>query len=321
MKRSAALPWALALLDDGLRLYRRHLLSFVMIAALVMVPLAAVGLLWTTWVQTQLGGAWIALGAILLAIIQYPLLLVAYAGIARAASMALDRRPIRVRDALRIGPVRVIAMGCYTVLFFLITSICLLGLFLAVVCPLLWGASFGGTMIGALGGSGTIGAAGSFVVVIFGIAFLAVLLLSGAAFASQAYAVQAFALEQRPIGASMSRSVDLLTFRFGRNLLVFMGAGAIVSTLLVAYLGTLFGGGMGLLRFLDVELSPLTTTVLQSVATTATQVLLMPPLSIWMAMLHRALAQERDGQDLVVEVEEWLGRTNDQRPTTATSDA
>ncbi len=309
MKRSAALPWALALLDDGLRLYRRHLLSFVTIAALVMVPLAAVGLLWTTWVQTQLGGAWIALGAFLLAIIQYPVLLVAYAGVARAAAMALDRRPIRVRDALRIGPIRVIAMGCYTVLFFLITSICLLGLFLAVVCPLLWGASFGGTMIGALGGSGTIGAAGSFVVVIFGIAFLAVLLLSGAAFASQAYAVQAFALEQRPIGASMSRSVDLLTFRFGRNLLVFMGAGAIVSTLLVAYLGTLFGGGMGLLRFLDVELSPVTTTVLQSVATTATQVLLMPPLSIWMAMLHRALAQERDGQDLVVDVEEWHGRT------------
>ncbi|HSH80467.1 MAG TPA: hypothetical protein VLA19_18215 [Herpetosiphonaceae bacterium] len=316
MKRSTALPWALALLDDGLRLYRRHLLSFVTIAALVMVPLAAVGLLWTTWVQTQLGGAWIALGAFLLAIIQYPVLLVAYVGIARAASMALDRRPIRVRDALRIGPVRVIAMGCYTVLFFLITSICLLGLFLAVVCPLLWGASFGGTMIGALGGSGTIGAAGSFVVVIFGIAFLAVLLLSGAAFASQAYAVQAFALEQRPIGASMSRSVDLLTFRFGRNLLVFMGAGAIVSTLLVAYLGTLFGGGMGLLRFLDVELSPVTTTVLQSVATTATQVLLMPPLSIWMAMLHRALAQERDGQDLVVDVEAWHGRTTDHRPRT-----
>ncbi len=305
MKRSAALPWALALLDDGLRLYRRHLLSFVTIAALVPVPLAAVGLLWTTWVQTQLGGAWIALGAFLLAIIQYPVLLVAYVGIARAAAMALDRRPIRVRDALRIGPVRVIAMGCYTVLFFLIMAICLLGFFLAVVCPLLWGASFGGTMIGALGGSGTIGAAGSFVVVIFGIAFLAVLLLSGAAFASQAYAVQAFALEQRPIGASMSRSVDLLTFRFGRNLLVFMGAGAIVSTLLVAYLGTLFGGGMGLLRFLDVELSPVTTTVLQSVATTATQVVLMPPLSIWMAMLHRALSQERDGQDLVVDVEAW----------------
>ncbi len=40
MRRSRALPWALALLDDGLRLYRRHLAGFLLVSTAVMVPLA-----------------------------------------------------------------------------------------------------------------------------------------------------------------------------------------------------------------------------------------------------------------------------------------
>ena len=316
MKRTPALPWALTILDDGLRLYRRHFASFVVIAALVMVPLAVVGLLWTTFVQTQLGGAWIVLGTLLMTALQYPILLMAYAGIARATVMALEGQPIRPGPALRIGPMRLLGMGCYSLLFFLIAVVCLFGFFVVVVCLPLWGISFGGSMLGALGGSGTLGAAGSLIAVIAGLTFLSVLLVSGAAIATQAYSVQAFALEQRPIGASMSRSLDLLTFRFGRNLLVFLGAGAIVSTLLIAYAGTLLGGGLGLIQLLDLDLSPLTTSVLQTLVSTATQVLLLPPLPIWMALLHRALAQERDGNDLVAEIEVWHAGMTDDRPLT-----
>jgi hypothetical protein len=126
--------------------------------------------------------------------------------------------------------------------------------------------------------------------------------------ASQVYAVQAFALEQRSFSASLSRSIDLLTYRLGRNLLALLGAGAISGTLSLAYLGTLLAGGQSLLSALDVELSIVGSQALTTAATTASQVLLLPPLPIWMVMLHRALAAERDAPELQAAIAEW--RTN-----------
>jgi hypothetical protein len=182
---------------------------------------------------------------------------------------------------------------------------------------MLYASTLGAGVLGAFGGgSGTLGAAGAVFVVLFGLIILATVLIFGAMLASQVYAVQAFALERRPFGATLSRSIDLLTYRLGRNLLAFIGAGAISGTLSLAYLGTLLAGGQSLLGVLDIELSLVGQQALTAAVTTASQVLLLPPLPIWMVMIHRALASERDVPELQTAIADW--RTTIEEPAQQT---
>lgn len=306
MKRAPALPWVLSILDDGLRLYRRNFAGFALVGSAVLVPLAVIGLLISALVESQLGDSWSIASALFLPLIQYPIYLFAYLALSRASAMALDGQPIRVGAALRTRPGRVLGMGCYNILFVLVSGVFAGMLVFAIACPLLYASTLGAGVLGAFGGgSGTLGAAGAVFIVLFGLILLAMVLILGAMLASQVYAVQAFALERRPFSASISRSIDLLTYRLGRNLLAFIGAGAISGTLSLAYLGTLLAGGQGLLSWLDIELSLVAQQALTTAVTTASQVLLLPPLPIWMAMLHRALAAERDVPELQNAIADW----------------
>ena len=305
MRRARALPWVLRLLDDGLRLYRRNLASFLLIGAVILVPMAGLGILLAALVRTELGQGWAIVGSLALALIQYPLLMYACLALSRAAGDALAGRPIKLGAVLRLRPIRAAGMGCYGILLAIVSGIFSSVLVISVACPLIYAMLFGAGFLGSLGGSSILGAAGSLFGVVVGLIVLSTLLLTSATFATLAYAVQAFALEDRPVGSAISRSIDLLLFRFGRNLLMFVGAGAIIGTLLIAYAGTILAGGAGILRRLDVEPSPIVAQALSSAATTATWVLLLPPLPIWMAMLHRALAEERDGTELLAAVEQW----------------
>ena len=311
MKRAPALPWVLALLDDGLRLYRRHLPGFVLVASAVLVPVAVGGLLITALVRTQLGESWNELSTLLLAALQYPAWIYAYLGLSRASAMALAGDEIKVGPALRLGPLRAVGMGCYNIMFSVIAGIFATILVLSIACPILYASTLGAGVLGALGGgSGTLGAAGAVFLVLFGLISLLTILTFGAMISGQVYAVQAFALERRSFSGSLSRSVDLLTFRLGRNLLAFAGAGAISGTISLAYLGALLAGGQSLLTLLDIELAAPTREALTVAATTASQVLLLPPLPIWMALLHRRLAEERDGADLQAMLESWRSTHN-----------
>jgi hypothetical protein len=240
-----------------------------------------------------------------LALIQYPILMYACLALSRAAGDALAGRPIKLGAVLRLRPIRAVGMGCYGILLAIVSGLFSSVLVISVACPLIYAMLFGAGFLGSLGGSSILGAAGSLFGVVVGLIALSTLLLTSATFATLAYAVQAFALEDRPVGSAISRSIDLLLFRFGRNLLMFVGAGAIIGTLLIAYAGTILAGGAGILRLLDIEPSPIVAQALSSVVTTATWVLLLPPLPIWMAMLHRALAEERDGTELLAAVEQW----------------
>lgn len=305
MKQTRALPWALTLLDDGLRLYRRNFMRFLLVGAIILVPLSLLGLLLSALVETQLGEDWTGLGALLLGLIQYPLMLYACLALSRVAAGSLDGRQVGIGQALRLGPRRALGMGCYGVLLAAIFGTFSGMAIVFVACPMLYAMIFGAGVIGSVGGSGALGALGSVVGVIFSLVFLSTLLLTSAMFASLAYGVQAFALEQRPVGQTISRSLDLLLFRLGRNLLIFVGAGAIIGTLLVAYAGAILAGGAGLLQVLEIELSPVALQSLQSAVGTFSWMLLLPPLPIWMAMLHRSLATERDAPDLVAAVERW----------------
>ena len=305
MRRARALPWVLRLLDDGLRLYRRNLASFLLIGAVILVPMAGLGILLAALVRTELGQGWAIVGSLALALIQYPILMYACLALSRAAGDALAGRPIKLGAVLRLRPIRAMGMGCYGILLAIVSGLFSSVLVISVACPLIYAMLFGAGFLGSLGGSSILGAAGSLFGVVVGLIALSTLLLTSATFATLAYAVQAFALEDRPVGSAISRSIDLLLFRFGRNLLMFVGAGAIIGTLLIAYAGTILAGGAGILRRLDVEPSPIVAQALSSAATTATWVLLLPPLPIWMAMLHRALAEERDGTELLAAVEQW----------------
>ncbi len=305
MRSSRSLPWALALLDDGLRLYRRHLSGFLLVGSVLLIPMALLGILFAALVRTQLGEGWGVVGTLILGLIQYPLLLYTCLALSRTAANALAGRPLALGSALRLRPGRALGMGCYGFILAIVSGLSSSILVISVACPLLYAMLFGAGFLGSIGGTGMLGAAGSVFGVIFSLIFLSTLLLTSASFASMAYAVQAFALEDRPIRSTISRSLDLLFFRLGRNLLVFIGAGAIIGTLLMAYLGTILVGGAGLLRLLDVQLSPIATQALSSAVATATWVLLLPPLPIWMAMLHRSLANERDGVDIVAAAEQW----------------
>jgi hypothetical protein len=292
-------------LDDGLRLYRRNLPSFLLVGSAILVPMAGLGILFATLVRTELGQGWAVAGGLILGLIQYPILLYACLALSRAAGHALAGQPIKLGSVLRLRPLRALGMGCYSVVLAIVSGLFSSVLVISVACPLLYAMLFGAGFLGSLGGSSILGAAGSLFGVIFSLIALSSLLLTSATFATLAYAVQAFALEDRTVGSAISRSIDLLLFRLGRNLLVFVGAGAIIGTLLIAYAGTILAGGAGLLRLLDVEPSPIVAQALSSAVTTATWVLLLPPLPIWMAMLHRALAEERDGTDLIAAVEHW----------------
>lgn len=306
MKRAPALPWVLSILDDGLRVYRRNFAGFVMVASAVLVPLAVLGLLITALVETQLGDSWSIVSTLFLPLVQYPMYLYSYLALSRASGMILDGQPIRVGATLRVRPGRLFGMGCYNILFTMISGVLAGALVFAIACPLLYASTLGAGVLGAFGGgSGTLGAAGAVFVVLFGLIILATVLVFGAMLASQVYAVQAFALERRSFSASLSRSIDLLTYRLGRNMLAFIGAGAISGTLSLAYLGTLLAGGQGVLTSLGIELSTVTTQALTTAVTTASQVLLLPPLPIWMAMIHRALATERDAPELQTAINDW----------------
>ena len=307
MKQSPAMPWMLALLDDGLRIYRRNLLGFVLVSSAVLVPLALFDLLVSALITTQLGDDWAVLGALLRIVLLYPALLYTSGALSRATIMVLEGTPIRVGAALRIGIGRTLSMGCYNVLFSIITSMLFSIISLLVVCPIFYGSMFGASFFVVLGGTGTGGAAGGLFGVLFVVAFLFNIALSGAQVVSMIYAVQPFVLEQRSFSNTLSRNVDLLTFRFGRNLLVFVGAGTIFAMLLVVYIGTLIAGGAALFGFLDIELSPLVINAATVVLTTVSSVLFFPPAAIWMALLHRRSAQERDAADLVASVEQWHG--------------
>ncbi len=307
MKNAPAMPWMLALLDDGLRIYRRNLPGFMLVCAAVLVPLAVLDVLVSMVITTQLGEDWVVLGTLFRLVLFYPALLYIAGALSRATVMVLDGNPIRVGAALRIGFGRTISMGCYNILFSIITSMFFSIISLLVVCPVLYGSLFGVGFLGVLGGGGTFGAIGGLFSVLVLIGFLFNIAMSGAQIVSMVYAIQPFVLEQRSFGNSLSRNVDLLTHRFGRNLLVFIGAGTIFAMLLTVYIGTLIAGGAAMYSFLGIEPSPLAINVITVVLTIVSATLFFPPVAIWMALLHRRSAQERDAADLIVTVDQWRG--------------
>ena len=295
----------LALLDEGIAIYRRNFAGFVLISALWFVPVAiAVGALIAA-------GSWLDTGpAILLGLagvlLLFPLGIYLVGGLSRAAAAAIDGRPPRFREALAIRPLRAAGMGCFTLVYMVIAQIASYVISLICICPLY--------VVGLLllGGVSSLTNATEEVGLFLGLIFLLVVLIGyalalvagGAVYSSLIYALQPWAQESRPFGETFQRSLDMVGYRFWRNLLVWG-----LTALLVAAIGLTVTVTIGVLLPL-----PLTfalgseSPIMQAITASAWLigfVVVLPPLPIWMALFYRRNRAAREGADLDAEVRVW----------------
>lgn len=294
----------LALLDQGLWLYRRNFAAFVLIGASWLVPLAiAAGLVLASfaWLD-ELWALLLALGFALLAV---PLALYLVAGLSRAAAAAADGQAVRIRAALAIPPRRLAGAGCFGIVYAFVAQIVASVLTTVLICPVyLLGV---GAVSGALALTDD-SALSAGLLVIVGVAVLCVyglgLVIGGATYSSLIYALQPWVQESLPFGETLQLSLDLVGYRFARNFAgwflsaLIAGAVGVTVTLTVALLLPL-----PLLYALGAE-SPVAQAVSAS-AWLIGLVLLLPPLPIWMTLLYRRNLEQRRGSDLAARVEAW----------------
>lgn len=306
MSKSRALPIVLEVLDDGLRLYRRHLAGFTLVATAVLVLLALFSLSLMAFVRSEIGtsAGWSVLAFVVLLLLGYPLLLYAFAALSRATAAALDGQPITLWTALKLSPLRGLGMIFFNLLFSFVASMGAGVVMMVVSCPIIY-LSATLTAIAASVSGGSFSSVFAFFSGIGQISVLWTLAVSGAWLASCVFALQAFVLEQQPWGQAVSRSIDVLTTRFGRCMLMFLTAGTIFSTLMLSYLGSLLTLSFLIQDLLSLNLSPLAGDVITIVLTVASLVILLPPLSIWMAMFYRRQTRDRDGEEIARRVADW----------------
>jgi hypothetical protein len=304
---SAWLQPALALLDEGLALYRRHFGSFLLIAAGWCIPvaigfgLAVVAASWISDAQAIL----LLLGVSLLLI---PLSAYLLAGLSRAADAAAAGQPIRLRTALRIHPLRVASMGVFALVYSLLMQTVAFSLAMFCLCPAYVAGLF---VVGGLSsmdssdpGTVALGVLGA--VVFFGIPYLILLVIGGLGYSSMVYALQPWVLDRLRFGEAIQRSLELIVYRFRANAVVW-GA----SAMLVTAAGLSVAAVIGLVVPLPIlwllgEESELAQGI-AAAAWMAGLIVTLPPLPIWMALLYRRNLAAREGEDLEKRIGAWLG--------------
>ncbi|NWG21885.1 MAG: hypothetical protein HXY39_16385 [Chloroflexi bacterium] len=295
---------ALDLLDEGLALYRRDFAGFVLIAATWLTPLAiALGLF--IGFADRLGDLLIGLLLLVGAFLALPLTVYLIGGLSRGASAAIDGRPVRLREALAIGPGRVLSAGCFTLVYSLIVQIASAALSFICICPLyVIGIAVSAILATAANGAGGGAILLALVGLLFGGVYLLALIVGGAGYGSLFYALQPWVQERLTFAQAMERSVDMVVFRFRSNLVAWA-----LSALLVAAAGVSVSLAVGLLAPLPaLLLLGAESPVAQAIASGAWLlglVLVLPPLPIWMTLLYRRNLAARNGADLEQRVVVW----------------
>lgn len=297
----------LALLDGGLSLYRRHFVSFALLSAAWFVPVAVVSTL-----AIFFGSQMDALAILLLIIVGLfgllGLSIYLIAVLSRAAAAAIDGQPLRIGQLLRIGPLQMLGMSVWTIVYLILAQIASSIVSLVVICPLYIFAGVFAVAFAALGSEvgGVLGGLGA--VTIFGLVYLLGIFVSGAMYGGMIYGLQPWAHDHAGFGASIQRSIEMLFYRFWRN----VGVWGMAAVLLLAA-GTVTAIAIGVIVPLPLGMaigfeSPLTqaTTV---VAWLAGFMLALPPLPIWMAMLYRRSRAAREGEELQAKIAAWQHTT------------
>jgi hypothetical protein len=296
----------LDLLDEGLRLYRRSFAPLLLLASLAALPLGALAaafFLAADWLSGGVGG----LLVLLVTILGLPLSLYVMGALSRAALMAAAGQRVNVRRALAIGPLRALGMGCYGTLFSIVATVAVSTVSTACLCVayIAVAAVIGGAVALSAAGGAAAGAGAIFFVVVgvavFLLIYAASLVLNGAIYGSVIYALQPLVQERARFGASVRRSIDLLFYRFGHNLLAFLcaslvfGAGALAATIAIGALiplPTLFLLGT------ESNVARAITAAVWVAGVSAA----IPLLPIWMALLYRRRAAAREGEELAARI-------------------
>jgi hypothetical protein len=305
----------LELLDEGVSLYRRGFTRMLLLAMVAATPLglaAAAIFLAADWLESGVG----ALVLLACLVGGLPLSLYVMGALSRAAAMAADGEPVSVRRALAIGPLRVAGMGCYGTIFMMVASMTVSTLSTVCICIgyMLVGAgsvAFASTFDGgsALGGAAAAMAIALSVVAFLGI-YVASLVVNGAVYGSAVYAMQPFVQERARFGATVQRSIDLVGFRLGQNLLAFLcaslvfGAAALAATVAIGMLAPLPA------LFLLGPESPVARAI-TAAAWVIGVAAASPLLPIWMALLYRRRRAEREGEELRTSMERLFAQRSD----------
>jgi hypothetical protein len=300
----------LAVLDEGLLLYRRNFVGFLVIAAVVLVPSTiGIGIAGAALANQQ--GSFILLAVGLWIITGLPLAVYVLGGLSRAAVAAQRGEPVRLRSALAIPPLRALGMGLYMVLFYILANMVVSTLLLCVLCPLY----LGGTMLLAgvisAGGVGSGNEGMTVAVALLAIAgtlifYMVALVLGSSTYAGLAYGLQPFAQEELNFGHGVQRSFELLGYRLWGNLLAFVVTSAVfgATTLVVTV-------AVGVLVPLPVVLllgsESLVAQGIGVAIWTAAGMFTLPLLPIWMALWYRRNVGLRDGADLERRIVAELG--------------
>jgi hypothetical protein len=298
----------LVLLDEGLSLYRRHFAAFVLIAAGWCVPVGLVGALiviGATWLDDPMVTILVALAALALL---FPLTLYLIGGLSRAALAASEGQPVRFRTALALPPLRMLGVALFSLIYSFISQMLVGALSMAITCPsYLLVLAMGVAVSSAVEGDAGSMLVGFVVLLLFLLIYTLSLALSGGAFSSLVYAIQPWVQGQRPFAEALQQSIDMLVYRFWRNLLTWCLASVIltgvgltvvvtVGVLLPLPLSFALGGDSALLRAVSI------------CAWAIGGVVVLPPLPIWMALLYRRNRAAYEGAELGGLVQDWARR-------------
>lgn len=283
------------LLDEGLRIYRRRFGVFLLLTAIWIVPVA-VGSGLSIAIDESLG----LLFNLLLAL---PLAIYLMGALSQAALRAQQDQPIRLREVLAVSPWRLIGMGSYAFFFALFVAVLTAMTIGACWCLALsfisfsFGASAAMSINGGPAGEVLSFMVGTIMLFVFVLLYLFSLVLAGSTYSSLVYSLQPFVQHQLRLREAVRRSFDLLGYRIGFNVLVFLLTSSIFGAIMLAVtiaIGTLLP--LPLLLLLGEE-SPLA----QGISTFAWLLgltVVLPPVPIWMALLYQRNHAARAGDDL-----------------------
>ncbi|MGQ9926073.1 MAG: hypothetical protein ACUVS4_04295 [Chloroflexaceae bacterium] len=301
-----ALEAVLDLLDEGLGLYRRAFPRMLMLTSLATLPggaLLAALVIASDWLATRPGVALL----FLVMPLSLPLGLYAMGAVSRAAVMAANGETVALREALALGPLRVLGMGCYGTVFVMVAAsvvavisgacFCIIYVLGAVGFAVFSSASvIGGTAGAAVSAAGI-------VAIIVGVVLIYALLLAlnGAVYSSAVFALQPFVHKPLPPGQAVRQSLDLTFYRFGQNLLTFICASLVFGAITLA--ATLAIGALVSLPvlFLLGSESFAAQAITAAVWIAAINVAL-PLLPIWMALLYQRRLAAWRGDDLRAQI-------------------
>ncbi|NJN66477.1 MAG: hypothetical protein HC884_07065 [Chloroflexaceae bacterium] len=293
----------LDILDEGLRLYRRGFVGFLLIVAIWLIPmLIGIGLtigtaqFWEPAVTLLVALIWFVLLAVLAVYV---------VGVMSRATLTIQQEGrVNVRRSLAVHPFRLAGMGCYGFVYYLISNLFISSISMIIFCSfylltiLLLSLGFlVADMTGPFGEA--IAMMVVVVLVIFVILFYGLALaLGGTTYSSLIYGLQPFVQERLGFGAAIERSINLTFYRTGYTLLAFLLSSVVFAVLAITVtiaIGVLLP--LPLLMALGEESS--IAQVGSALAWLVGLMVIIPPMPIWMVLLYQRNLACYLGTDLV----------------------